>query len=359
MNTKDTILDTIIITIILTTLISRIITLPLNISIVAGNSMLPTLHPGDLVISTPANNLNNNDIVIWCNTISYCVIHRITNITNTHVITKGDNNPLPDPPIPINLVKYKVILTIPLTTWLPLTLFTTAYYAFTKRREIIKIFTNATNDTETIVLTIFLLIDLAFISFIPIHYFSAQSVIIKPSIELKSIQPSNNNVLITYTLINTKIISIPESTIHVNNETYETQTQILDNTILIYIPTKIYQKAYELNAEKITIHLKILLDKGYVIGNYTHYIEWKPLTITILNNSITIHNPNYAKITIYNITITYYTQNHLTKIENLPPITINPQNNYTLNIKTDKNTTAYIKFTYNLRGRTIIESKQI
>jgi signal peptidase len=82
--------------------------LELNVStplvIVEGNSMLPTLYNGDLVIiyKPPPSDINVGDIVVYRSPITgRLVIHRVIKI-NSHdgvsyyYITKGDNNPVDD-----------------------------------------------------------------------------------------------------------------------------------------------------------------------------------------------------------------------------------------------------------------------
>jgi signal peptidase I len=64
---------------------------------VDGQSMLPTLEGGDLVViqSVPVSEVHIGDIVVYgspCSTGGESVVHRVVNITNAGLVTKGDNN---------------------------------------------------------------------------------------------------------------------------------------------------------------------------------------------------------------------------------------------------------------------------
>jgi signal peptidase I len=68
---------------------------------VDGHSMLPTLEGGDLVViqGVSINDIQKGDIIVYnglCSSQGESVIHRVINVTNQGLITKGDNNPEPD-----------------------------------------------------------------------------------------------------------------------------------------------------------------------------------------------------------------------------------------------------------------------
>ncbi len=93
---------------------------------VDGFSMLPTLEGGDLVViqNVPIDQIQVGDIIVYsglCSTMGESVVHRVTNITSTGLITKGDNNPQPDQylhqiaagPITQQCLEGKVVYVIP------------------------------------------------------------------------------------------------------------------------------------------------------------------------------------------------------------------------------------------------------
>lgn len=89
---------------------------------VASGSMLPKLHPGDMVFAAEATDLQIGDIIIYHANCAYIpekdIIHRITGFESGKIITKGDNNAYHDPcPVEYSQVRGKVIFAIPLLGW--------------------------------------------------------------------------------------------------------------------------------------------------------------------------------------------------------------------------------------------------
>lgn len=66
---------------------------------VKGNSMLPTLEEGDIVVVSKASNPRIGDIIVFRNVNKKYVIHRVIKINGGTLITKGDNRPYCDHPI--------------------------------------------------------------------------------------------------------------------------------------------------------------------------------------------------------------------------------------------------------------------
>jgi len=91
---------------------------PVVLSVVFGTSMLPTLHPGDIVVCAKWVRPRIGGIYIVVNH-GVRLVHRIIAIRDHLVITKGDNNPYPDPPVPIKNVVCGVVAVIPVELWAP------------------------------------------------------------------------------------------------------------------------------------------------------------------------------------------------------------------------------------------------
>lgn len=90
--------------------------------VVAGYSMYPTLKPGDIVvvekIASPAE-IKPGMIVVWCTGPHSCVIHRVVKVVDERaVVTKGDANPAPDPPVPMSDVEYRAVYVVPRIAYL-------------------------------------------------------------------------------------------------------------------------------------------------------------------------------------------------------------------------------------------------
>ena len=85
------------------------------LAVVEGRSMEPLLQTGDIVIvhRVSISDLKLNDIVVYEKNDGSLIIHRIISIRNSSnyiiIITKGDNNMFPDPPITANQVIGKVL----------------------------------------------------------------------------------------------------------------------------------------------------------------------------------------------------------------------------------------------------------
>ncbi len=100
---------------IILTLIVLSLTNQIFLAVVEGRSMEPLLQTGDIVVvhRVNTNDLKLNDIVVYEKNDGSLVIHRIICIRNSSnyviIITKGDNNMFPDPPITANQVIGKVL----------------------------------------------------------------------------------------------------------------------------------------------------------------------------------------------------------------------------------------------------------
>lgn len=70
--------------------------LPIRLLIIKSNSMYPTLEINDIVIIRKANSYNINDIITYSEGNKTLITHRIIDVVDTGVITKGDNNNIED-----------------------------------------------------------------------------------------------------------------------------------------------------------------------------------------------------------------------------------------------------------------------
>jgi signal peptidase I len=74
-----------------------------HLNVVVSGSMEPVLYRGDIVVIDNPNNIHVGDIIVYQATwFPQPVIHRVIYIGKTpngeiYYITKGDNNPSPDP----------------------------------------------------------------------------------------------------------------------------------------------------------------------------------------------------------------------------------------------------------------------
>lgn len=84
-------------------------------AVVEGRSMEPLLQTGDLVfvIKVDPQEIHVGDVVVYQKPTGEYVIHRVINVLksgdNILIVTKGDNNPVPDGKIPAEWVAGKVV----------------------------------------------------------------------------------------------------------------------------------------------------------------------------------------------------------------------------------------------------------
>ena len=80
-----------------------------SILIVKTGSMEPTIKAGELILISNGRNYKVGDIVTILDNEGYIITHRIINIDNNKVITKGDGNNINDEENSINNIVGKVI----------------------------------------------------------------------------------------------------------------------------------------------------------------------------------------------------------------------------------------------------------
>jgi signal peptidase I len=78
-----------------------------------GESMLPTIQPGSLVIVKSQPSYDNGEIVAFVNSGGINIVHRIIEVTDVGYVTQGDNNSFKDAPIVDEDIKGKIALIIP------------------------------------------------------------------------------------------------------------------------------------------------------------------------------------------------------------------------------------------------------
>jgi len=81
-------------------------------AVILSGSMEPQLSVNDLIIVKPDDNYVVGDIVVYQDKSSL-IVHRIVDIDENIITTKGDANYSADKPIDISAIKGKVITTIP------------------------------------------------------------------------------------------------------------------------------------------------------------------------------------------------------------------------------------------------------
>lgn len=101
----------VIVGVALVTLIALTLADYITLAVVEGTSMEPTLQSGDLVVVMKRVSLDDiavGDIIVYRRG-GALIIHRVIRVEDGALITKGDNNWLPDPPVRFQAVVGKVL----------------------------------------------------------------------------------------------------------------------------------------------------------------------------------------------------------------------------------------------------------
>ena len=83
-----------------------------GVSVVLSGSMEPTLSVNDMVIVREQDDYRVDDIVVY-QTGNMLVLHRIVELADGTVITQGDANNAPDPPLDLSDIKGKAVARAP------------------------------------------------------------------------------------------------------------------------------------------------------------------------------------------------------------------------------------------------------
>ncbi|MEM0021651.1 MAG: signal peptidase I [Fervidicoccaceae archaeon] len=287
---------------------SRLFSFPASINIVWGFSMYPTLKPGDLAlsISTSISSYSPGDIVIYCSDPFHCTIHRVLNVSDGIVTTKGDFNPIPDPPVKRESVRYKLLLSVPAWLWIS-SLFILSIFSYIDIRKFEESLLSPFS-LEAFVFTLVLLVLVLSFLFTVIQAPGKAAEIQLPSITLSSIGLSENKTLVVlnYNLRDLSIESVDSCSFVLQSTSFPCSASILNGTTLIApMPADLLQALYENQSTYYQLNLSLNLDKGKLTGSYPLVISWQEPELEIENASLLIQNPNPVPLSIINSTIYY------------------------------------------------------
>ena len=370
MNYKSTHFITLLLALFFLTMIllSRFTYSPINLSIVSGYSMYPSLRPGDLILSLHKDitGYGVGDVVIWCSTPSYCTIHRVVELRDSQVITKGDNNPSEDPPIPESYVKYKVVLVIPSIVWLSTCLILTGFYVFRNKEKIVGL-KKELGNLELLVFSVFVTINLALIALVPMNYSTLESTVGRPSMSLRSVEilDPGSLILIKYNLNYLSLVSVTECLIEVSDQLIRCVAYIpASDSVIVIVPPETYEALYENRLTSFKTLINLTLDKGLLVGNYPLHISWNKVSILVNENQLILSNPNYIPINVTYVKVTYMSYDtesrthRVVHVEELQGFTVPPRNNYSLLVES-KGEYAYVMIKYLFMGEEIVEQRRI
>ncbi len=355
---RSTILGAALLAIIITLFMGRIIGFPVAIVIVSGRSMKPTLLVGDVVIGVKAS-FKVGDIVVWCVSPTYCVIHRVIKISGKYVTTKGDNNPMPDPPVPASFVKYKVIYVIPRRVWVPIVAIGILIYVY-KNRKLLRSENIAPGDIAVLIVVSFIVFNSAIALLAPTYYSPNPGSLVQPRVSLKGTHiTKNGSVLITFTMYNTYLIHVSkcQATIFKENKSVVCRAKVISPTQVLVrdFPRSFLKRMYEEGAGPLLIHIKAKILFGSIDGTYYIYPGWRKIIVNVSAGIVRIYNPNPVSVNV-NVTLLVSNTSGRPKIivrsYSLPPYG-------GVEVDLSMNKYAVVRIKYLFEGKVILIQKRV
>ena len=361
--------------------LGRLVWFPIALFVVSGDSMLPTLKTGDFVlgVATYLSGYGVGDVVVWYATITHGTIHRVVNVSGGYVVTKGDNNPLPDPSIPTSFVKYRVVAHVPREFWIPIASSLTAYYLLMKRRKIASTLKNVIPGELRVayaVFIFFMIVNIVTVFLVSVRFFSPATIFVKPSVELRSVEVSNDGsiVYITFIVKNAEPLNVSSCEVTLLNTTFPCLTQrLIGSVVVVEVPREAYSYAYKTSKNYITyasLKLNVTFDKGWVVGRYPYTINWRVLQVEVINNSVVVSNPNYIQFNLTDVKIIYmgvkqpFNTPEVLKVKYLGNHTVEAGKSLTIYVEpVDNSRYAYVEFKYEFKfwpyGGVVLERRRV
>ncbi len=277
--------------------LGRYLNSPVVLMVISGRSMEPTFSMGDVVLGLKGG-FSVGDVVVWCSTYSYCVIHRVVSLEGGTVITKGDNNPLSDPPVPADLVKYKVVGYVPREVWVPAAAVPVATYAFLRRREILQII--AAGRNSHIIFISYLILAIVVIASTPFYLGRDLPPVTVPSLYLRDLSLLPNTTLVfEYRTVATGLEGVEEcwAVLEGGNETLRCElTSVEGNRLVIKLPEGRVGRLAASTEPNFRVKFELRIREGVVLAEHLLRFGTRELGLSIRNCTVVIHNPNYYPV---------------------------------------------------------------
>lgn len=289
---------------LLTLLLLRFLPVPIALMVVVSSSMEPSILPGDLVLIA-GRSFGVGDVIAWCSSPLYCVIHRVVNLSDGYVITKGDANPIPDHPVPLWAVKGRVIAVIPRWLWIPLSISPLAFYIALRWRriygELIQISPGSLSPAYALFIS-YLILSLALLTLSPAMLSIEATPPETPRIWLSKAFLEDSSVYIAYYPEGLEVrggfsceildpLRIPCAPIVINS----TVIRIPVDPEILWLSAS--------NGTPLRVRVSLNLTRmASLDGVYSIPIPYEPISIKTINGSAYIENPNpYPVIISYKI----------------------------------------------------------
>jgi len=277
--------------------IARFIDFPVSMFMVGGRSMEPTLFIGDLVFSVKGNYTVGDIVVVEGVNRVNCIVHRVVEVSERSVTTKGDANPGPDPPVSRERVLYKVVFVVPRLLWVPPFLAMLLFLGFRYFRGLLH--GAEIGRTLITIVLFFSILDIVTMTVIPIFHVHQNIEVKRPNIVLRSLSLSEDFRFFRAVYGSISLLEFKEvEWVRINasgKEFYPEEFFIANDTLFVRIPQDVYDFLYA-NASGTTssfwVYCRILFDKGDLYGYYPVTFAWRRLEVSVANNTFVVHNPN-------------------------------------------------------------------
>ncbi|MGC9069129.1 MAG: signal peptidase I [Thermoprotei archaeon] len=275
--------------------LGKFLPVPFGVMLIASRSMEPSLNVGDFVVVF-GRDFGVGDVVAWCASPLYCVVHRVMNITSGSVITKGDANPIPDLPVPVSLVKGRVVYVVRREVWLSFVGGVCFFVLFRKRRDFIR-FLRYANNTPLVVLIVYLLISSFVLLLSTIMFSNVVAPIRQPVIYLSRAYFEGHGVYVTYVGEGLELQRVDSC--FVSEPLYYSCDALIVNGshAYVYIPDKILMLMNVKGSPLILSFNASLYPGGRLNGVYKVYTTFNDLIISV-NDSLNIVNNNIFPVVV-------------------------------------------------------------
>lgn len=277
--------------------VARFIDFPVSMFMVGGKSMEPTLYVGDLVFSVKGNYAVGDIVVVEGVNRVNCIVHRVVEISERSVTTKGDANPGPDNPISRENVLYKVVFIVPRLLWIPPFLAVSFFIVFRYLKSLIR--GAEIGRTLITIVLFFSILDIVTMTVIPVFHVHQSIDVRKPNIVLRSISLSEDFRFFRAVYGSRSLLEfVRVDWVKINafgREFYPDEFFIENDTLFVRVPQEVYDALYH-NSSSITssfwVYCNIVFDKGNLYGYYPVTFAWGRLEVNVANNTFTVNNPN-------------------------------------------------------------------
>ncbi|MEM1668261.1 MAG: signal peptidase I [Thermofilaceae archaeon] len=271
-----------------------------GVSVVVSNSMEPAVRPWDMVVYARTG-FTVGDVVIYCVTPSYCVVHRVVDIVNfstvngdtTMVVTKGDNAEAVDSPLPVDKVVGRVVLVAPRELWIPLLLLLIAIAL----RDMVKAPVVGYSQVIAFSITVLLLASV---------YATAPRLINPEPVPVPVFNLAGvyvNYEACTLIIRYTDTLVLSSAQVHVNS-TSATVLSIKDRELVAEPDHSLLSRAYETG---LPLEVKVEAELNGVArlsGRYRVLIGGYDPVVNVSGNNLLVYNPNCYPVRV-NVSMRY------------------------------------------------------